>query len=201
MRCATARKRLSDALDGALPPGPQGRLEAHLKRCCACRSYRDDVGRIQAETRLADGRPRGAWDDFEKRLEAKLASAAAGRVAVDPPFAVRRRWAWAAAAAMVLAGLTGWYLLQRPGTAMSGTWLADDDVLDPLMEAAEASPETASRADREVRALIDDMTPAPDAEAAVLPAADPLFWESLSDEDLRAIVSELEDETGRGGPQ
>jgi anti-sigma factor RsiW len=201
MRCATARKRLSDAFDGALPPGAQGRLEAHLKTCGACRAYRDDVGRIQTETRLADDRPPGSWGDFEKRLEAKLASAAAGRLAVEASSAARRRLAWAAAGAMILAGLTGWYLLQRPGPAVYGTWEAAADVLEPLMDAAEASPEMANRVDREVRTLIDDMTPVTDTEAAALPAADPLFWESLSDEDLRAIVSELEDETGRGGPQ
>jgi hypothetical protein len=46
------------------------------------------------------------------------------------------------------------------------------------------------------------MTPAvPDADAVLLTDADPLFWEGLSDDELRDIVAELEDETGRGGPQ
>jgi hypothetical protein len=44
------------------------------------------------------------------------------------------------------------------------------------------------------------MAPAPDADAAVLAAADPLFWEGLSDDELRAVVSALEEETGHGGP-
>jgi hypothetical protein len=44
------------------------------------------------------------------------------------------------------------------------------------------------------------MMPAEDADAVVLSAADPLFWEGLSDDDLRDIVTDLEDETGRGGP-
>jgi len=35
----------------------------------------------------------------------------------------------------------------------------------------------------------------------VLPAADPLFWEGLSDDDLRAVIAELEAENGRGGPR
>jgi anti-sigma factor RsiW len=201
MRCATARKRLSDALDGVLPSDRKGRLEAHLRTCESCRIYREGLDRIQAGSRLPDERPRESWAAFEKSLGAKLAAAEAGKRAVDVPFAARRRWAWAASAALVLAGLAVWYALQRPGTALTETWAAYDDVLDPLVQAADANPELAGRVDREVRALIEDLTPVPDAEAAVLPAADPLFWMGLSDEDLRAIVTELEAETGRGGPQ
>ncbi|MGB8960058.1 MAG: zf-HC2 domain-containing protein, partial [Candidatus Aminicenantales bacterium] len=95
MRCTTARRRLSDALDGALPSGRKIRLEAHLMTCEACRSYRDGLGRIQAGSRLPDDRPRESWAAFERSLNAGLAAAAAGRRAVDVPFAARRRWAWA----------------------------------------------------------------------------------------------------------
>jgi anti-sigma factor RsiW len=201
MRCTAVRKRLSDALDGALPSGRKGRLDAHLRTCEACRAYREGLDRIQAGSRLPDDRPREAWAAFERNLDAKLAAAAAGGRAVGVPFAARRRWAWAAGAAMVLAALAAWHVLQRPGTAPTDVWAASDDILDPLVLAAEADPEVAGQVDREFRALIEDMTPVPDTEAAVLSAADPLFWEGLSDEDLRAIVTELESETGRGGPQ
>jgi hypothetical protein len=102
---------------------------------------------------------------------------------------------------MVLAGGAVWYAFLRPGTALPETWAAYEDVLDPIVRAAETNPELARRVDGEVRALIEEAAPAPDADAAVLPAEDPLFWEGLSEDDLRAIVTELEDETGRGGPQ
>lgn len=201
MRCATARKRLSDALDGALPPGGKRRLEAHLKTCPACRACREGLDRIQAGSRLAAGRSPESWAVFERNVDAKLAAAAAGRRRVNVPFAASRRWAWGAAAAMLLAVIAAWYGLLRPWSASTDVWAAADDVLEPLIFAADASPEAAGRVDLEVRALIDDLVQVPDTDAAVLPAADPLFWEGLSDDDLRAIVTELEAESGLGGPQ
>ena len=199
MRCGTARKRISDELDGTLAPGGRDRLEAHLRDCPACRSYRDGLGRIQAGADLRDVRPSGSWAAFERRLDAKLAGVEAGRASVGVPFAFGRRWAWAAAAAVILAAAV-WFALLPPGTALPETWAAYDDVLDPIVLAAEANPELAGRVDREVGALIEEATQVPDADAAVLPAEDPLFWEGLSEDDLRAMVTELEDKTGRGGP-
>lgn len=199
MRCGAARKRISDELDGALAPGGRDRLEAHLRDCPACRSYRAGLGRIQAGAKLPDVRPSGSWAAFERCLDAKLDATKAGRASVGVPFAFRRRWAWAAAAAVILAGVALWYALPRPGRALPATWAAFDDVLDPIVLAAEANPELAGQVDRQVGALIEEAAPVPDTNAAVLPAEDPLFWEGLSDDDLRAIVRELEDETGHGG--
>lgn len=201
MRCGTSRKRISDELDGALGPRKRLRLEAHLRTCPACRAYRNGLGRIQAGVALSDARPSGSWASFERALGAKLDAAGAGREPVRVPFAARRGWAWGAAAAMVLAGAAVWFALLRPEAAVTETWVAYDDVLDPLVQAAEASPELAGLVDREVRASLEELTPAPDAEAAVLPAADPLFWEGLSEDELRAIITVLEAETGSGGPQ
>lgn len=201
MRCKTARKRLSDALDGALPPGRRPRLEAHLRSCAACRAYRDGLDRIQVEARLPEGRPPEFWAAFERGLDAKLETAEASRTSAGVPFPSRRRLAWAAGALLVLAGGALWYVLRRPPEGVIEAWADYEDVLDPILHAAEANPELASRVDREIRASIEETTPAPDADAAVVPAADPLFWEGLSEDDLRDIVTGLENETGRGGPQ
>jgi len=200
MRCATARKRLSDALGGALRPGRKPGVEAHLKVCESCRSYRDGLARIQAGAALPDAHPPEFWAAFERGLERKLAAAEAGRATVVPALAVRRRFAWAAAAAMVLAGAGIWYGLFRPQTAVTEAWVPYEDVLAPLVQAAEADPELAAIVDREVRAAIDEIDPAPDADSVALSAADPLFWEGLTDNELKDILTELEDEARRGGP-
>ena len=201
MRCGMARKRLSDELDGALRPGRKPGVEAHLRACAACRSYRDGLARIQAGAALRDARPPEFWAAFERDLGAKLVAAEKDRRTVLDPVPSRLRMAALAAAAAVLVGFAVWYALLRPGTAVTEAWVPYEDVLDPLVEAAEASPEIAALIDKEIRASIEEMTPVPDADAGALDAADPLFWEGLSDDELQAVVTELENETGRGGPR
>ncbi len=200
MRCATARRRLSDKLDGALRPGGGVRLEAHLRACPACRAYGEGLARIQAQGRLAAERTAGEWADFERAVEARLDAAASGRRPLPRLSAVRARWAWVAAAAAILVAVAAWYTLSRPAPAPLEAWIPYDDVLAPLMAAADADQDLAGLVDREVGALIDDLALAPDAETLVLPAADPLFWQGLSDDDLRSIITGLELESGRGGP-
>jgi anti-sigma factor RsiW len=198
MRCQTARRRISDELDGSLRPGRRPGLEAHLQCCPACRAYREDLARIQAAAQRAD-EPDAFWAGFEARLGARMAAAEAGRERVGPPFAARRRRAWAVAAVLVLAGVSLWYARPRPAPPPAETWIAWDDVLDPVVQAAETSPDLAGRIDREIQASYEALLPGGDA--AALPVADPLFWESLSEEDLRAVVAALERESGVGGPQ
>lgn len=201
MRCPTARKRISDELDGRTGARRRARFEAHLETCQACRDYRRDLDRIQAGAGLQQAPGEGFWTDFEGRLETRLNNAVPGRERVAVPFAARRRWAWAAAAAVVLAGISLWLALPRPAPPLTEAWLPSDDIIDPLVRAAEADPELAGRIDSEIRTSIEAMQPEQGAGDALLPAADPLFWESLSDDDLRAVVASLEKESGLGGPQ
>lgn len=200
MRCRSARRRISDALDGAVGARGRARLEAHLAVCPACRVYRGRLSLIQAGSRLPLDRPAESWADFERALAAKLDAAGERGPSFAPEAARRRAWAWVAAAASVLLAVVAWYLLQRPAGAPFEAWTGYEGVIDPLVLAAESDTELAGRVDKRVGALLDDLAPAPDPEAVVLPADDPLFWEGLSDDDLRAIVGELEKPNGRGGP-
>ncbi|MCK7483108.1 MAG: hypothetical protein M0C28_43015 [Candidatus Moduliflexus flocculans] len=70
-----------------------------------------------------------------------------------------------------------------------------------MIEAAEGDPGLEQDVDRLVRASLEALGGSVDADAAVLSTADPLFWESVSDDELRAIASELEVESGLGGPK
>jgi anti-sigma factor RsiW len=202
MRCRTARRRLSDGLDGALPASRQAGLAAHLQACAACRAYQLRIRVLQERSGLAAVRSEASWAAFEADLEAKMDSAAERRPRQATAPVVRRRltWAWVTAAASILIGLAGWAALQRQARVPVETWTAYADVLDPLLMAAEEDRELAGRLAREVGAQIEEQTPAPDTEALLLPAADPLFWEGLSDDELRGIIAELEDQTAHGGP-
>ena len=127
MRCQTARRRISDELDGSLRPGRRPGLEAHLRCCPACRAYREDLARIQAAAQRAD-EPDAFWAGFEARLGARTAAAEAG-----------------------------------PAPPPAETWIAWDDVLDPVVQAAETSPDLAGRIDREIQASYEALLPGGDA--------------------------------------
>jgi hypothetical protein len=202
MRCVTARRRLSDALDGALSGRRKSRLEAHLRACPACRDCRAGLERLQAAAKLPEA-PAGHWEAFERRLEAGLDAAGTGRIPVRAPFAARRRWAWAAASAAILAGAALWYALLRPGAMTMENYYAYEDLLGPLVEEAGSSPELAAWVDREMTASIAEAVPDWAGESTLVPADDPLFWEGLTDDELKAIAGAIEaqEDTGRGGPR
>ena len=201
MRCRKAQRRLSDELDGALGPGQRSKLEAHLRICPACRACRDGLARLQAEVRPGDGRSPEYWVGFERRLEARLDRQEAGLRDVGRPFAARRRIAWAVAGVAVAAVAAAWFGLLRPRQVLIADWPQDESGLVPLFLEAEADPELGRAVEGEIRASIAEIVPATDPDAAALAAADPLFWEGLSEEELGAIAAGLEQDNGLGGPK
>jgi hypothetical protein len=201
MRCRAAQRRLSDELDGALDPRRRSRLEGHLRVCPACRAYRGGLARLQAGVRPEAGRSAEYWAGFEKRLEARLDGEEAGRRAVESPFAGRRRVAWAVAGLALAAVAAAWFGLLRPRPILIADWPQDEYGLAPLLLEAEADPELERAVEGEIRASIGEIAPAADADAAAFAAADPLFWEGLSEEELGAIAAGLERDNGLGGPK
>jgi hypothetical protein len=200
MRCGESEKRISDDLDGALSPRRRARLEAHLGSCPACRAYRDGLARLQTAAGVPAERSPEYWAGFARRLEAKMDTVESGRAAAAPASA-RRRWAWAASAVLVLAAAGVWIALDRKGTEAAEAWIPSGDTLIPLIEAAESDPGLEGEVDLLVRSSLEELGGSVDADAAILSAGDPLFWEGVSDDELRAIAAELEIESGPGGPK
>ena len=202
MRCETVRKRASDDRDGALATRIKARFETHLRDCPACWAYRADLVRLQTDIEPAADRSPEYWAGFERRLASKLDAVEPGRRPVDAPGFPRRRLAWAAAGFLVLAAAGTYFALIRPGNGTGETaWVAYEDPLAPLLLEAEADPEFGNLFNREILASIGDLTPDREAEAAIPPADDPLFWEGLSDIELELIAADLKKETGLGGPK
>lgn len=203
MRCRTAERRLSDGLDGALAPRAAARLEAHLRTCPSCRAHRDAIARLQAASRPPAGRSPEDWAGFERRLEARLDAREPGRGAgrFAAPAGWRPRAAFAAAAALLLAGAALWFVLARGRTeAGSYAWVPSADGIAPLIREAEADPGLEGAVGRYLSDSLAELSPPVDADAAALTAADPLFWESLSDDELGAVAEALGKESGLGGP-
>lgn len=201
MKCEKMKKRLSDDFDGALAPAKKARLEVHLRGCPDCRAYRAGLARLQSGAAQAADRSPEYWSGFEERLGSKLAGIEPGRRTVRVPFSARRRWAWAAAGFLAIAAAGTYFVVGRAAGTVETAWVPYEDSLAPLLQAAEANPELGSLVNREILASIGELTPVPEKDLAVPPADDPLFWEGLSEDELRYIASELERETGRGGPK
>ena len=200
MRCGKADKWLSDDLDGVLPARRKARLDAHLGSCLACCASRDELARLQAASGGPADRSPDYWAGFERRLEAKLDAIGSGKAAAAPP-AAWRRWGWAVPAVLFLAAAGVWLALDRKGAGLTEAWIPAGEGLFPMIEAVEADPGLEQEVDLLVRSSLAELAASVDADAAVLSAADPLFWEGVSDEELRAIASELEKESGPGGPK
>jgi hypothetical protein len=202
MRCAEAERRISDDLDGALERRLRARLEAHLGSCPACRAYRDGLARLQAAAGRPAERSSEYWAGFERGIEEKLDALGSGLEGeARPPFPARRRWAFSAAAVLVLAAAGVWLVLARRGPEATPAWTYSVDGLSPLMQEADADPGLAGDFDRVVRASLEELGPFVDDDAAALAADDPFFWESLTDDELGAIASGLEKDPGLGGPK
>jgi predicted anti-sigma-YlaC factor YlaD len=201
MRCETIKKWLSDDLDGALSPQKKARLVIHLQECLVCRGYRADLTRLQAEAPLAADRSPESWTAFERRLESKLAIVEPVMEANRTPLFTGRRWAWAAAGFLVMAAVGIYFAVNRPAGTLEMAWVPYEDSLARILQEAEADPEVENTVNRELLASITDVTPNPEEDYAAPLAADPLFWEGLSEEELEYIAVELEKETGNGGPK
>ena len=101
--------RLSEYLDGELPPDQRAEIEAHLRHCVPCGAVLADLKRIVARAQDLEDRPpaRDLWPEIAARIGAGVPGARRrGR-----PETPRRRWSFSlpqlAAAGIALMALSG----------------------------------------------------------------------------------------------
>jgi hypothetical protein len=101
--------RLSEYLDGEIPPDQRAELEAHLRHCVACGAVLADLKRIV--TRAQGLEDRAPERDLWPGVAARIGAAAPGSRSVRRSGAPRRRWSFSlpqlAAAGIALMGLSG----------------------------------------------------------------------------------------------
>lgn len=199
MRCGTAKRRISDALDGALGEGPAARLERHLRGCPGCRAYHQGMSRIQAEAAgLADpGLAPEDWAALSQRLEGRLAREGMGRSRPLRPAYWKAAWAGVGLLALLfaLAYLAG----LRPRTAIVPVPLSFEDSVARVMGEVGANPDLAGAFAREIAASIAEAVQPEGGEETVSFGDNPFLWEALTDGEVGYINAELEKELGRGG--
>lgn len=205
MRCEKAKKMVSDALDGELSPKRLERLEAHLRQCGSCRAYRRTLELIGAEAaKEAPPAPSQAyWGDFVSGLSRKIDALDVRRRPGSRPVLTAPGLRPALAAGLVgLAALAVFILLSRRSPLPEEfAYLHSEDSLSGVLEAAESDPELGAYLDIEIRSSIADAAEVAAAGESFLAGEEPLFWESLSEEELAAIAADLEKDNGQGEPE
>jgi hypothetical protein len=201
MRCEKARKWVSDSRDGTLEPGRAVRLERHLQACHACRSYRDDVARIEetvATTSVPEPGPE-YWRDFDRRLEARLGAAALAPSRGKAVVHVRWKWAWAGASFIVLAFVGTYLAVLRPTRVQGPVALSAEEILTQVFGEIGSDQELEASFNREILASIRETVAVRPEDAFLRFDDNPFVWEGMSEEELRFIEAELKKETGHGG--
>jgi len=139
MECKDVKERLSAWLDGELDDAAAAAVAGHVEACPSCR---EDARRLEAAWALLD---RVAVPEPPKGLEERIVGAAAAGARERFSWRGLARWPVSAlAAAAVVAGLLGGYLL---ADAYSG------------LQAGEPRPQEAVEIDEEEAAAFDELPP------------------------------------------
>lgn len=132
MACDEYIELISAAVDGALSPAEQAKLDAHLARCPGCRALLADLTAIhEGLSALPDGSPPAGLHD---RI---MSAVAADNVVPFAPKKKARPWKkWGALAAAV-------------ALIFAGAWGVRDSILPGADKSAEAAPRAAAPAGAE----------------------------------------------------
>lgn len=206
MRHKTAERWLSADLGGSLPADRRAKLQAHLASCPRCRSTRKEWERIQAGAAVSLPSENDAfWADNLAGLRAALEKPGASAPDVRNParpvpgFFPWRAWAWGAGGAGALAAAALLFVLLSPARPLDDVYalsLGDQRIF--LEEGLAADEAVLTDFNESLRAsLAESMETVPD-DVAFLTADHTLSLESLSDEDVEALISEIALETGVG---
>ncbi len=190
MRCEHFQRWISDDLDGALPDLKKEKLESHLKNCPDCRAYQKDIVRIQAESGLEEA---GRVDaDYFKKFTAAIETKLRREAQIRGGALLSWRWAWALAP-LVLALVLGIVFLRRGGDG-DDVWLevfSFEGCLERVFQEIGGDDEMAADFSHFLSGSLLEGGEAVVLEDDVDFWKDPLFWRSLSDEDLQSIEDEI----------
>ena len=180
-------ERLSDYLDGDLPPADRAACADHLRSCGECAVVLDELRELTAAAALLPDVPpsRDLWSGIEARLAPRETGPAPAPEDVAVPFRRRRRWITmsvpqlaAAAIALVLFSASGVYLALR-GEAGPGVPAGAGEVA-----AAGAGPATQVLFTEQYDAMVTDL------EAEFLRRRDELDPETVRVIEQNLLISE-----------
>jgi len=141
---AHERERLAGYLDGELSPPERAEVEAHLAMCEECASLLAEMGAVDDVARgLPLEAPSGYFETLPGRVRARIEAKSRPRKRTDAAAHAGWRlpvWAWAAAAALLLAVVTP---LTLPSLYRARTTPSERPVTAPMPEAIVPPPQSA----------------------------------------------------------
>jgi predicted anti-sigma-YlaC factor YlaD len=202
MSCRTWEKWISDDLDGALSLHKKERLQRHFKSCEACRSYAARLQRLREyANQLVAAEPvsQSHLEELQEGLKPRLAAAARelqGDGSAWKNGRGQRRWTWWALGALAAAAVL--LVLVLPHGDRQGP----DEVYAFSLEEALTLLSAELGDDWSLEVSFNELLAAnfrktaeiPDEEFHMNPFESPLFWENLTEEELRYIESVIKKE-------
>lgn len=201
MTCRTAERWISDEMGGCLSERRRARLAAHIETCRKCRRYRTRLEIIRKESgkSLLPVLEQGYWEDFEARLRSRLESSAVGPKHTAAPVRTLRpvwRWVGAGATVTVLAVLA---ILIQPPRRPADVFVAfyPGEAVVFFENEMSGNPVMQENFNRILSDSIEEAVRNSETYVDEVLWDDPLFWESLSLEEMKMIEADLMGENGR----
>jgi hypothetical protein len=198
MRCTKIERWISDGIDGKLSDEKRTILESHLAACDSCRAYRERLENIHKESQSLL-RPRlvpGYWQESISRLKAELRAAKGAGTKVreipSPSFLFKWKWAWAGAGAFLIAAFGLYFLLSGPRARPEMMAVFLDDAIAGIDQEIGNNPELEKYLNSILQDSIYENIGEINEAAKPFHYENPLFLESLTEEELLALDSAIQ---------
>ncbi|MGB8953711.1 MAG: zf-HC2 domain-containing protein [Candidatus Aminicenantales bacterium] len=202
MDCKRIERWLSDYLDGELSRKKQKNVEAHLQKCPFCRSYKQRLETIQerAKTFSTPDIAPEYWQESLTRLKAKIDAAEADgfrHKTIRPSLlSTGWKWAWAGAGALFIAMLGLFLMLSRERSPQEMYALSFEETVERVYGEIGNNPELENQLNSVIAASINESVEGVYERISPMDYNSPLFWEGLTEEELKFIESEIRKEIG-----
>lgn len=191
MRKRKIEKWLSDRIDGELSEKKAKILEELVEKDAAYHSYARDLERIQVESlRLKSTGVSPAYrEEFVSRLRKKISSFSLEEKRRPP---IPLRWKWAAGASLIFVIALGLFLfLSQPKAVQEDCVFSFEDSMARIDQEISENPELEELFNSVILASLGDMIGYSDGFVGFGLSEGPLPWESLGDEEIKILESEL----------
>lgn len=194
MKCDEIERWVSDDLDGALTPKYKESLESHLSACPACREYRRQIRRIQAESIRLVG-PEVSPEHLEALSAGIMGKLRLERQGKEAGRALPLIWRWARLAApAVLALALGLLLLRGRGEELQDDMFSFEGCFNRIDREIAGDAEVAAVFSCFVTESLAEEEDSLFASEDPNIWNEPYFWEGLSDDELKLIEEEVKKE-------